>query len=311
MNAIDPSGTGRGSTSAPAATVVIPAHDAAGTIAVQLQALVAQRTTLPFEVVVVLNRCRDRTAEVAATFDDRLDLRLVVADEVAGPGHARNRGAAEARSDRLLFCDADDRVEDRWVEALVTGLERFDAVGGALRNWDPTGGWAIRSVPEHQHDHLPASILGEPFVVSASLGVRRDAYWLAGGFPELPAGVVAEDIAFSEALRSTGATLGFVPDARCGYRVRPGMVALCRQQVGYGRGIAWLIAHHAPELDRGAVRDVLGFARSCAGLLRPEPIDRWRWRVVQLARHWGRVRYGAKLRRRRREVAMTSPASGR
>lgn len=49
-------------TQTPEISVVIPAHNAAATIGVQLAALAEQQTNHPFEVIVVDNRSSDDTA---------------------------------------------------------------------------------------------------------------------------------------------------------------------------------------------------------------------------------------------------------
>lgn len=101
----------------PQVSVVIPAFNAASTIARQLRALAEQAEAPPFEVVVVDNRSDDvcALAEACEQFRHALQLRIVTAAVEQSVSYARNVGIREARADRLLFCDADDVVARHWV----------------------------------------------------------------------------------------------------------------------------------------------------------------------------------------------------
>src|SRR5690606_10578144 len=97
----------------PQISVVIPARDAARWIDAQLGALACQEVPVPWEVVVADNGSTDDTVARAEAWADRLPVRVVDASGRPGPNHARNQGTAAARGDLLLYCDADDVVQDR------------------------------------------------------------------------------------------------------------------------------------------------------------------------------------------------------
>ena len=63
--------------------------------------------------------------------DDR--MRVVSAPEVRSSYFARNQGVALAQADLLLFCDADDVVDQHWVQSMASALDHLDVVGGALK----------------------------------------------------------------------------------------------------------------------------------------------------------------------------------
>lgn len=188
-------------------SVVIPARDAAATLARCLDALAAQ-TRAPDEIVVVDNDSRDATAEVATTFGSRhpsLRLRVVSTPGHRGPGPVRNAGARAATGGVLAFTDADCIPPPSWLAELVAPLERdADAVASA-------GTVAIendRGLAATLQDllHLPHDQAGEirvfggwtDAVVTNSLAVRANAFALAGGFDERLRWL--EDTAFPAAL---------------------------------------------------------------------------------------------------------------
>src|SRR5689334_9252898 len=97
------------------ASVVIPARNAARTLPATLAALRGQ--TYPadrLEVIVVDDGSADATGEVAAAGGAR-----VLRQAPAGPAAARNRGAAAATGEIILFTDADCTPAPTWVERML------------------------------------------------------------------------------------------------------------------------------------------------------------------------------------------------
>jgi glycosyltransferase involved in cell wall biosynthesis len=104
-------------------SVVIPAFDAEKTVGAAISSALWQ-TYDDFEVVVVDDGSRDSTGAIAAAFPEPV---RVVRQENAGVAAARNRGIAEAQGELIAFCDADDILLPRHLDALVA---TYDAGGG-------------------------------------------------------------------------------------------------------------------------------------------------------------------------------------
>ena len=179
---------------APAASVVILVKNGAATLATQLDALAGQRGAPPFEVIVADNGSTDGTRSVAGTFADRLTLRVVDASGRRGPAHARNVGAAAARGRHLLFCDADDRVADRWVGALHRAMEQYSIVTGPTYYVDaPRLALAERYRPRSEQAGPRRYLDRVPFSASNNLGIHADLFSALGGFdPGLQCGEDAD-----------------------------------------------------------------------------------------------------------------------
>lgn len=78
---------------------------------------------LRWEVLVVDNGSSDNTAEVAASFEDRLPIRIV-REEAAGLSHARNLGVAEAAGTYICWTDDDVLVDPNWLAAYAAAFAR-------------------------------------------------------------------------------------------------------------------------------------------------------------------------------------------
>jgi glycosyltransferase involved in cell wall biosynthesis len=122
--------------SAQAASVIVCTRNQAGMLERSLRSILADRSEIPRELIVIDNGSTDETREVVRTLATIGSDIAVRYDAESRPGlsHARNRGVAVARGRFLLFTDDDVVVEDGWADALVAGFSRPDvgAVGGRI-----------------------------------------------------------------------------------------------------------------------------------------------------------------------------------
>jgi peptidoglycan/xylan/chitin deacetylase (PgdA/CDA1 family) len=105
-------------------SVVIPACNAAETLARTLDSLLAQ-TRSSWQAIIVDDGSTDNTRGVAATYvsrDRRFSL-LVHDGSPTGVSAARNRGIVAATGRWLLFLDSDDTVEPAFVARMIGRLE--------------------------------------------------------------------------------------------------------------------------------------------------------------------------------------------
>lgn len=196
------------------ASVIMPARNAADTLPDQLDALALQDADFVWELLVVDNGSTDATPEIARGYADRIPEVRLLTCERRGANAARNTGAEAARSDRLLFCDADDVVDPGWVRAMTAALTTYDAVGGRLDNDTFPSGFMPR-YPEG----VPVSAGFLPRAITANFGVRRAVWSEIGGFSE-DYQYGSTDTEFCWRLQLAGHGLHYAPDAVVAYRHR-------------------------------------------------------------------------------------------
>ena len=108
----------------PKVSIVIPVFNRERLIPRTIRSCLVQ-TEPDFEIVVVDDGSTDGSREAVRRFDDPR-LRLFTQPQNMGAATARNRGAAEARADWVMFVDSDDELVP---EALAIIVEKIEESG--------------------------------------------------------------------------------------------------------------------------------------------------------------------------------------
>jgi glycosyltransferase involved in cell wall biosynthesis len=162
-------------------SVVIPAYQAAATVAAAVRSALAQELA-PIEVVVVDDGSRDGTADAAAEAGARVIRQL----SNQGAAVARNIGLAAATASHVALLDADDT----WfpghlqaIDAAFTAVPQARVAFGGVTKVGPFGSFDVPiPVPVHQLLHPLGMLLRRNHVPLSAAVVERRAALAAGGF---------------------------------------------------------------------------------------------------------------------------------
>ena len=252
----------------PRVSVVVCAYNAADTLEDNLRSL-EQLTYPDYEIILVNDGSRDRTSEIGHSFSK---VRVVDTPN-AGLSAARNVGLAEATGEIVAYTDADTRVDRDWLTFLVQPFLTSDVVGSGGPNVvppdDPPIAQCIARAPGGPTHVLLDDRIAE-HVPGCNMAFRRDALLAIDGFNPiyLRAG---DDVDVCWRLQARGWKIGFASSALVWHHHRSSVKAYWRQQVGYGEGETWLMAHHPEKfldgrmLWRGRIYSPLPFVRSLWG----------------------------------------------
>ncbi|MEQ8857644.1 MAG: glycosyltransferase family A protein [Pseudomonadales bacterium] len=190
-------------------SVVVPCFNASTTLRDQLNAL-SRQSLPPWEVIVADNGSSDDSRRVALGFADRLPrLKVIDASARRGASAARNAGAAAATGDYLAFCDADDEVDDAWVENLARAFGAHDFVASRFDFERLNPG---RRVTHEQQSGLQCCKYGFlPHAGGCGLGLPRSLHLAVGGFDESVR--FLEDTDYCWKIQLRGTPLAFAADA--------------------------------------------------------------------------------------------------
>lgn len=188
-----------------------------------LEDLAAQDTTLPFEVVLVLQSHAAGSAEgLRNRFGNRLDLQIAEFAEGLGTARARNTGLAMARGENVAFLDDDVRLAKHWVGRMI-GFFDDPSIGGVGGYVDHPGhytagrkavyralgltsnryriDWGGFNVGPATH---PVADQPAEWLSGGNMAFRRHAIQAVGGFDEALGNFWHEDVDVAYRVRASG-----------------------------------------------------------------------------------------------------------
>lgn len=161
-------------------SVIVPAYNCADALRRCLTALAAQSSAAD-EILVVDDASTDGTAEVAT----RVGVRVVSMPGNGGPAAARNRGAAVARGDVLLFVDADVVVPPGTIGRVRETFARDPELAALFGSYDasPAAPGLISRYRNLLHHFVHQEGNPNASTFWAGLGaIRRPVFIEVGGF---------------------------------------------------------------------------------------------------------------------------------
>jgi mycofactocin system glycosyltransferase len=232
----------------PAVSLLIPVRDRPRQLAACLEAVARLDYPADRLEVTVVDDC---SAPLVQAGDA---VRVVRLPSSVGPASARNLGARESPGELLAFLDSDCRPDPDWLTRLVAELSdpTVAAAGGRVlaasqRSWLERYE-AVRSPLDLGPNYAEARPRRPvPYLVSASLVVRRAAFEAAGGFD---AGLrFGEDVDLCWRLSAAGHQLAYQPLARVRHDHRGDLRDFVSTRASYGAAEAALLRRH-PENRR-------------------------------------------------------------
>jgi cellulose synthase/poly-beta-1,6-N-acetylglucosamine synthase-like glycosyltransferase len=186
-------------------SIVVPAYNAAHTLAACLEALQSQ-TRSPDEIFVVDDGSKDQTAQVAGVYGVRL-----LSQTHQGPATARNLGISNAHGEIIMFTDADCEPTPTWIAEMLLPFS------------DPSVAGVKGSYDSHQHEGVARLVQIEfeerydrlerfptiDFIDTYSAAFRTAVLREKGGFEPAFPQAVSEDAELSYRLARAGCRLIF------------------------------------------------------------------------------------------------------
>lgn len=162
-------------------SIIIPAFNEEKNLA-RVLPLVREQVGAADEIFVVDNASVDRTSSVARSFNAE-----VVLESNRGRGRARNAGLNRARSEYIVFLDADCLPQPGWLERLIEPFAdpTIGCVGGEIINAKvdtPLGKYLAAKGHLSQKVTIGHSFL--PFAQTGNVAFRRSVIEAIGGFDD-------------------------------------------------------------------------------------------------------------------------------
>jgi GT2 family glycosyltransferase len=221
-----------------AISFVVIAYNEATNIASTLDAIMRLDEIGNYEIVVVDDGSRDRTAEIVAGLAEQHPwIRLIRLERNSGRGYARRRGITEARGTLLATVDADIILPADWLIRVRAAICDHAAVGGT-------------AVPDGDVSYLYRRFRLEPRAVGHTTTVtgsnalyRRSVFAVVAFDPELREG---EDSALNHSMDHAGLSCFTVP----------GLLVRHEEDKSLSVSVRWLF-----EIGCGATRQLFALRR--------------------------------------------------
>lgn len=200
----------------------------------RLMESVLAQTRRPDEIVIVDGGSRDNTADIIASYADRLPVRVIV-ENGANISRGRNRAIEEARYEIIAVTDAGVRLSETWLEHLIAPFDAdksVTAVGGFFHP-DAQNIFEMAmsaTVLPQESDINPATFLPS----SRSVAFKKDVWKTVGGYPEWLD--YCEDLIFDLRIEAMADGFVFAPKALVYFRPRGTIKAFYKQYYLYARG---------------------------------------------------------------------------
>lgn len=215
--------------------VIVPVYNDPDGIQLTLNSLSAQ-TAASCRVVVVDNGSTDETRDVAESqIRDEDEVELIVESEIQGSYAARIAGIKHSERDILGFIDADETVDDDWLETALKAMDEQDVdyLGCNVKLTLPedtlVGRYNVRTgFPVKQY------LENENYAPTCALLVRREVFEHVGLFDARL--ISGGDREFGERVHEAGYDQGYAEGAVVYHPARTRFESLAKKNFRVGRG---------------------------------------------------------------------------
>jgi GT2 family glycosyltransferase len=218
-------------------SVLMPVHNGESFLERSLSALLASSRT-PDEIIVVDDGSTDGTRALARRFGVRL---IMLSGGPHGPAVARNRAAAAASGDLLVFIDADVVVHHTTLERFAAYFDESPEIAAVFGSYDDKPfdqGMVSRYKNLFHHFVHQQGRRGASTFWAGCGAIRQSVFRQCGGFDESFQRASIEDIELGARLNSAGHRIRSCPDMQATHLKRWTFVGLIYTDV-FLRAIPW------------------------------------------------------------------------
>lgn len=240
-------------------SVIVAAHNEELVIGALLESL-TKVTYKNWELLLVLDRCTDKTKQVAERYKNRLQIRVIELTDSpvdwSPKKWAVTQGVASAQYDHLVFTDADCVVDPRWLTGMNAHFQSGAAVIMGIGLYEQLPGFLNQTIQYETaftaFQYIGAAGQGVPYMaVGRNMGYTKAIYERVGGLESHKEMLSGDDDLFIQSLPTETqiglmteyASLSSAPtDWRSWYRQKTRHVSSSNSYSGKSK--SWLAVFH-------------------------------------------------------------------
>lgn len=228
-----------------------------------------------YELIVIDDASRDGTYDVLRSLSQAYPMKLLRNETNHGSAYSRNRAAAEAKHELIVFVQDDIIIERDFLEKHRTAHVALDdekAVVAGYTYWHPD----LEKTPfmdyldegqqfdfgrfEHTHENEHGLIPADRFLFyTSNLSMRADFFRSVGGFDEefMAPGIAAyDDTELAWRMYKAGMQVYFSPSAKAGHLHQRTLESLCKRKYAEGL-LSWKLQKKHPDFSWSSERESL------------------------------------------------------
>jgi len=256
--------------------IVVPVYKDPQGVRDTLESLLPLLDTLARSVLVVDNGSTDDTRDVIRNYtDEHENVHLLTENDVQGSYAARNKGIQHADGDVLAFIDADETVDDDWLE---TALQAMDEQGAdylgcnveltlpedtIVGRYNARTGFPVKQYLETEH-----------YAPTCALLVRREVFEDVGRFDSRL--ISGGDREFGERVHAAGYEQGYAAEATVYHPARTDFTSLAKKNFRVGRGFCQKQRYYPERFGKPGIPPTPGGGDG-GGDTEPEPDSVLTW----------------------------------
>jgi glycosyltransferase involved in cell wall biosynthesis len=216
-------------------SVVIPVYNDPRGIQQTLESVTSQSVT-DCEICIIDNNSTDDTPDIIRKYADKHDnITLLVEDEIQGSYAARNKGLEHANGDVIAFLDADETVDEDYLETALEAMDEQDVdylgcnveltvdEDTLVGRYNARTGFPVKQYLKEEH-----------YAPTCALLVRQQVFEDVGTFDSRL--VSGGDIEFGQRVHDAGYDQGYAEDAVVTHPARTSFESLAKKNFRVGRG---------------------------------------------------------------------------
>lgn len=216
-------------------SVIIPVYNDPRGIQQTLESVTSQSVT-NYRIYICDNGSNDETHNIIHEYTDKYhNSTLLIEDEIQGSYAARNKGILHADGDIIAFLDADETVDEDYLETALEAMEQqgVDYLGCNVKvtlpedtlvgRYNAHTGFPVKQYLEQQH-----------YAPTCALLVRREVFEDVGSFDSRL--ISGGDREFGERVHAAGYKQGYAENAVVYHPARTEFRSLAKKNIRVGRG---------------------------------------------------------------------------
>ncbi|MFA9516097.1 glycosyltransferase family 2 protein [Halopenitus sp. H-Gu1] len=215
--------------------ILVPVYNDPNGVADTISSITEQNQSTK-NTIVIDNGSTDNTRDIIREYMGQYDhITLLVEDEIQGSYAARNKGIEHAEGDIIAFLDADETVDEDWLETALEAMDDQDAdylgcnveltllEDTLVGRYNARTGFPVEQYLEEQH-----------YAPTCALLVRREVFDDVGTFDSRL--ISGGDKEFGERVYEAGYDQGYAENAVVKHPARTSFEALAKKNFRVGRG---------------------------------------------------------------------------